>query len=127
MSEAARITQVGQIAIPAQELDRAVAFYRDVLGLRHLFTMNGLAFFDCGGVRLLISRPEQPESEASGCSVLYFRVEDIQAAYASLQGRGAEFVDAPHRIARLEKNEVWMAFFHDSEGNLMSIMSEPAM
>ena len=131
MSQAAAITGIGQIAIPAQDLDRAVAFYRDTVGLRHLFTMNGLAFFDCGGAqeapRLLISRPEQPGADAPGCSVIYFRVEEINAAYEAIQARGAVFVDAPHLIARLEKNELWMAFFRDSEGNLMSIMSEPAI
>jgi len=115
---------IGQISMRATDLPRAVAFYRDVLGVRHLFDAGPeLSFFDCGGVRLMLSRPESPEFDHPG-SVLYFRVDDIQAAYRALAGRGATFIDAPHLVARLPDHELWMTFLHDSEGNTLALMSE---
>jgi methylmalonyl-CoA/ethylmalonyl-CoA epimerase len=117
-----QLSAIGQIAIQVQELERAVQFYRDRLGLRFLFQAPpGLAFFDAGGVRLMLSRPE---GAAAGTSVLYFRVDDIQQATAALRGRGVRFTDEPHRIARLPDHDLWMAFFADSEGNTMALMSE---
>lgn len=114
---------IGQISMRATDLPRAVAFYRDVLGVRHLFDAPPeLSFFDCGGVRLMLSKPEQ-EFDHPG-SVLYFRVDDIHAAHRILSGRGVEFIDAPHLIARLPDHELWMTFLHDSEGNTLALMSE---
>lgn len=114
---------IGQISMRATDLPRAVAFYRDVLGVRHLFDAGPeLSFFDCGGVRLMLSKPEQ-EFDHPG-SVLYFRVDDIHAAHRILSGRGVEFIDAPHLIARLPDHELWMTFLHDSEGNTLALMSE---
>jgi methylmalonyl-CoA/ethylmalonyl-CoA epimerase len=108
----------------ATDLPRAVAFYRDVLGVRHLFDAGPrLSFFDCAGVRLMLSPAEAPEFDHPG-SVLYFRVDDIEAAYRTLTDRGAAFVDRPHRIAKLPDHELWMAFFRDSEGNTLALMSE---
>lgn len=119
-----RPDRIGQIAIAVGDLDRAVAWYADVLGLPLLFRAPpGLAFFDCGGVRLMLSRPEPPSAELR-TSVVYYRVADIHLAYAGLRSRGAAMVDEPHLIARLPDHDLWMAFCHDSEGNLLGLMSE---
>jgi len=115
---------IGQIALRAHDLDRAVAFYRDTLGMRFLFTAPpGLAFFDCGGIRLMLSRPEQPELDHPG-SVIYYKVPDIQHARDTLVGRGVAFESEPHLIARLPDHDLWMGFFRDSEGNPLALMSE---
>ena len=107
------------------DLDRAVRFYRDTLGLRFLFTAPPkLAFFDCAGVRLMLGVPEDEEFDHPG-SVLYYRVEDIGAAYRTLQQRGVAFRQAPERIARLPDREVWIASFQDTEGNTLALMAEP--
>jgi methylmalonyl-CoA/ethylmalonyl-CoA epimerase len=108
--------RLGQIAVRARDLDRATDFYRDVLGMRFLFRVPGLVFFDCGGVRLLLSTPEKPEFDHSS-SILYFTVDDLPAAYRTLFERGVRFSDEPHLIAEMSDHELWMAFFEDSEGN----------
>lgn len=126
MSTSLGIDRIGQIAIRARDLDRAVAFYRDTLGLTFLFRAPNLAFFDCGGVRLMLGTPENTESDHPG-SVLYFNVADIRRAFADLVKRGATSVAEPHLIARLPDREVWMGFFRDSEENLMALMSEVAV
>lgn len=118
-----RPSRIGQIAIPVADLDRAVTWYADVLGLLLLFRAPpGLAFFECGGVRLMLTRPEAPNS--AGAGVVYYGVPDIRSAHTALAARGAAFVDAPHLVARLPDHELWMAFCHDSEGNLLGLMSE---
>jgi len=103
------LTRIGQIAITVGDVDRAKAFYRDVLGMRFLFEAPGLAFFDCGGVRLMLSVPE-PAFDHPG-SIVYFAVDDIQGTYEALQARGVTFRDAPRRIATLADREVWLAAF----------------
>lgn len=116
------LSTIGQIAVHVEDLDRAVVFYRERLGMRFLFQAPpGLAFFDAGGVRLMLSRPE---GEAGGTSVLYFKVDDISGATASLKDRGVVIVDEPHIIAKMGMYDLWMAFFRDSEGNLHGLMSE---
>jgi catechol 2,3-dioxygenase-like lactoylglutathione lyase family enzyme len=122
-ASATRLSAIGQIAMVAKDVPRATAFYRDRLGMKFLFEFPGLAFFDCDGVRLMISRAEKPEFDHPG-SVLYFKVGDIASAHADLEARGVEFVDAPHLIARLPDHELWMAFFRDSEGNTLALMEE---
>ena len=118
------LSTIGQIAVPVRDLDRAVAFYRDVLGLRFLFQAPpGLAFFDAGGVRLLIERPLNQEF-AHHSSVLYFKVNDIQAMHREMLARGVAFRDEPHLIAKLPDHDLWMAFFSDNEGNTHALMSE---
>jgi predicted enzyme related to lactoylglutathione lyase len=108
------------------DLDRAVTFYRDVLGVPLLFTAPpSLAFFDCGGVRLMLS-PPSPGHDHPG-SVLYFAVDDITAAHDLLVARGVVFTDVPHKIATLADREVWLAAFTDSEGNPLALMSEPRL
>jgi methylmalonyl-CoA/ethylmalonyl-CoA epimerase len=118
------LSQIGQIAVIVHDLPRAVAFYRDVLGMRFLFEAPPkLAFFDCAGIRLMLSPPEKPEFDRPS-SVLYFRVSDIQQAAAMLRTRGVSFESEPHLIARMPDHDLWMAFFRDSEGNLFALMSE---
>ena len=118
------ISRIGQIAINAHDVERAAAFYQDTLGLNLLFKAGpGLAFFDCGGVRLMLTRPEKPEFDHPG-SILYFTVPDIQAAHATMKEKGVRFEDEPHLVARMPDHDLWMVFFRDSEGNLMGLMSE---
>ena len=118
------ISRIGQIAINAHDVERAATFYQDALGLKLLFKAPpGLAFFDCGGVRLMLSRPDKPEFEHPS-SILYFAVSDIQAAHAKMKQQGVTFEDEPHLIAKMPDHDLWMTFFHDSEGNLLGLMSE---
>ena len=115
---------IGQIAMNAHDIPRAVRFYRDALGMRLLFEVPPkMAFFDCGGVRLMVSLPENADFDHPG-SVLYFRVDDIDQAHAVLTERGVAFLDAPHLIARMPDHELWMTFFKDSENNTLALMAE---
>jgi predicted enzyme related to lactoylglutathione lyase len=115
---------IGQIAMPVHDIGRATTFYRDVLGLPFLFSAPPqLAFFDCAGVRLMLSVPESPEFDHPG-STLYFRVTDIDIASRELAGRGARFRGRPECVARLPTHELWLAFFDDPEGNTLALMSE---
>jgi methylmalonyl-CoA/ethylmalonyl-CoA epimerase len=125
MTEGVGLSRIGQVSMRARDLDRAVAFYRDSLGLPFLFTAPPrLAFFDCAGVRLLLEVPEDRAFDHPG-SILYFAVEDIGEMYRLLLSRGVVFRQEPHRIARLADREVWMAFFDDTEGNTLALISEP--
>lgn len=117
------LTSIGQIAIATRDVPRALAFYRDALGLEYLFEAGPLAFLRCGDVRLMLSAPESAELDHPR-SVLYFRVDDIQAARAELSARGVAFDDEPHLIARMPDHELWMTFFRDPDGNLHGLMSE---
>ena len=118
------ILRLGQIQVRAHDVERATAFYQDALGLKLLFKAPpGLAFFDCGGVRLMIDSPEKPEFDHPS-SILYFAVPDIQAAHAQMKQSGVRFEDEPHLIATMPDHDLWMTFFRDSEDNLMALMSE---
>lgn len=122
----APIRRLAQVAIVVQDLARATAFYRDTLRLPFLFQAPpGMAFFDCGGVRLMLSLPES--SVEVGTSVLYYLVDEIQAAVADLEARGVTFERRAERVARLADREIWLAFLKDSEGNLVALMSEPPL
>ena len=115
---------IGQISVLAHDIARAERFYRDVLGLRHLFSVPPrMAFFDAGGVRLMLSLPELPEHDHPG-SILYFNVPDIHATHAELTARGVTFIDEPHMLVRMSDHELWMVFFRDSEDNIVGLMSE---
>jgi methylmalonyl-CoA/ethylmalonyl-CoA epimerase len=118
------ITRLGQIAVNVKDVDRAAAFYQDIIGLKLLFKAPpGLAFFDCGGVRLMLDRAEKPEFDHLS-SILYFAVPDIQLAHGKLKEHGVRFEDEPHIIAKMPTHDLWMTFFRDSEQNLMALMSE---
>ncbi len=118
-----RLSSLLQVSMRVQDIDRAVAFYRDVLGARFLFQAGQLAFFDLDGVRLMLDVPETPEFDHPG-SVLYFRVPSVPAAYETLRARGVEFRDEPHLVHRDDRHELWMAFFNDTEGNMLAIAEE---
>ncbi|MGH7492707.1 MAG: VOC family protein [bacterium] len=124
-STAFGLAQIGQIFVTAHNLERAVGFYRDQLGMRHLFTVPNMAFFDCGGIRLMLGIPEKAEFDHPS-SVIYFKVEDIQHAYTTLAKRDVKFEGQPHLIAKLPDHDLWMAFFRDSENNFLGLMSEVA-
>ena len=116
--------QIGQIAVPVSDIERAIVFYRDTLGMRFLFQAPpGLGFFDCGGVRLMLDAPARAEAGQNG-SVIYYKVPDLQAGFDALSARGVVFEAKPHLIAKLPDHELWMAFFRDPDGNLLALMSE---
>ncbi|HXW63274.1 MAG TPA: VOC family protein [Candidatus Acidoferrales bacterium] len=117
------ITRLGQVAIPVADVERSTAFYRDVLGLSLLFRAGPLAFFDCGGVRLMLDRPEKAEFDHPS-SILYFVVPDMQAAHRRLINAGVTIVEPPRLIAPMPDHDLWMGFFRDTEGNVMALMSE---
>ena len=115
--------RLGQISMRASDVARAVAFYRDVLGVPFLFAVPRMAFFDLAGVRLMLGEPEGAEHDHPG-SVLYFAVPDIHVTHAALRGRGVVFEGEPHLIAKMPDHDLFMAFFKDSEGNQLALMSE---
>lgn len=117
-----QLGQLGQISLSVTDIDRAVAFYRDLLGLKFLFQFPNLAFFDCGGVRLMLDIPEGSGERHS--SVLYFKVSQIEESYQMLAGRGVPFDEKPHLIARMPDHELWMAFFRDPDKNILALMCE---
>jgi predicted enzyme related to lactoylglutathione lyase len=117
------ITNIGQISIIVKDVERATAFYRDVLGLPLLFTVPGMAFFDCDGVRLMLGTPSSPEYDHPS-SIFYFRVSDIQAGYQRLVERNVEIVAPPRLVAPMPTHDLWMTGFKDSEGNIHQLMSE---
>jgi methylmalonyl-CoA/ethylmalonyl-CoA epimerase len=118
------IARLGQIQIRTHDVERAADFYEKILGMRLLFKAPpGLAFFDCGGVRLMLDRPEKPEFDHAS-SILYFSVPDIKGAHAGLKEKGVRFEDEPRLIARLPDHDLWMTFFRDSEDNMLALMSE---
>jgi methylmalonyl-CoA/ethylmalonyl-CoA epimerase len=115
-------SRIGQIAIVCSDVARARDFYRDALGVKHLFDAGPtLSFFQCGTTRLMLSRAE---GEANGTSVLYFFVPDIDAAKKELAAKGVHFVDEPHMIAKMPDHELWLAEFRDSENNVLALMEE---
>jgi methylmalonyl-CoA/ethylmalonyl-CoA epimerase len=119
------IQNIGQISIIVKDLQRATAFYRDVLGLPLLFAVPNLAFFDCGGVRLMLGPAETPEFDHLS-SILYFRVPDLNTSYQRLVELGAKIFAPPRLIAPMATYDLWMAAFYDSEGNIHQLMSEVA-
>jgi predicted enzyme related to lactoylglutathione lyase len=117
------IQGVGQIAITARDMGRAVAFYRELLGLPLLCEVPGAAFFDCGGVRVMLALPEGADHDHPA-SIVYYRVADLEAGHAALRDAGVTVERAPHMIGRMGGREIWMAFFRDSEGNVFALTGE---
>ena len=123
MAGSVGLHQIGQIAVPVADIDRAVRFYRDTLGMKFLFQAPpGLGFFDVGGVRLMLDAPAA--AQAGGASVIYYKVSDIQAACRALKERGVQIEAEPHVIAKMPDHDLWMAFFRDPDRNLLAMMSE---
>jgi len=120
------VSTIGQIHVSVSDIDRSVAFYRDVLGARFLFQVpqQAMAFFDMGGVRLYLGKPESPDFRSS--PILYFTVDDVDEAHRELRRRGVEFLDEPHVVNRTESSELWMAFFRDPDGTNLALMEDRA-
>ncbi|QTC40709.1 VOC family protein [Bacillus sp. V3] len=121
--ETALIEKVGQIGIPVKDLDRALRFYKETLGLPLLFNTDRMAFLESGGLRLMLSLPEKEEF-AHSSSVLYFQVKNIKETYEHLSGKEVQFIGEPHVVAKMEQTETWMVFFKDTEGNTHAFLSE---
>ena len=116
-------SRIRQIAVVCKDVARATAFYRDTLGLPFLFAAGpALAFFDCGGVRLMLSSDNEGHDNLS--SMLYYLVTDIEGTQSDLERKGVSFVEKPHMIAKMPDHELWLSAFKDSEGNLLGLMEE---
>ena len=116
--------RIGQIAVIVRDLERATAFYRDKLGIKFLFSVPPkMAFFDCDGIRLMLGTPERPDLEHAS-SIIYFKVDDIDAAYDALNNRGVHFETKPALIAPMESYDLWLSEFRDSENNVLALMCE---
>lgn len=117
---------VGQLLIPVEDLDRAITFYRDTLGLTFLFSAPPqMSFFMSGNVRLLVGVPEASGPRQRG-SMVYFNVKDIHAVHKTLVDRGVAFQAAPHVVHRTPTTELWLTEFRDPDGNGLALMSETA-
>jgi len=117
------LDHIGQISLPVTDTDRSEAFYGTVLGLRKLYRFGDLAFFDCAGVRLMLEKVRDPgDLVPRGC--IYFRCADIALAVAELEKRGLAFTSRPHRIAKMDDHDLWMAFFEDPDGHTLALMQE---
>jgi methylmalonyl-CoA/ethylmalonyl-CoA epimerase len=117
------LSKIGQISVIVHDVQKATAFYRDTLGMRFLFEFPNMAFFDCGGIRLMLAPPEKPEFDRPA-SIIYYKVDDIQGTFELLSSRGVRFEGNPHLIARMPDHDLWMAFFRDVDNNLLALMSE---
>ncbi len=118
------LSRIGQIFVNVKDFDRAIAFYRDVLGMKFLFQAPpNMAFFDCDGIRLMLGVADRPELNHPA-SIIYYKVDDIERVYEIFKARGVEFVVKPHLVAPMPTYDLWLADFRDSEGNLLALMSE---
>jgi predicted enzyme related to lactoylglutathione lyase len=118
------LSQIAQIFVNVKDLDRAIAFYRDMLGMRFLFQAPpGMAFFDCGGIRIMLGIADRPEIDHPA-SIIYYKVDDIEKVYEVFNARGIEFIVKPHLVAPMPTYDLWLADFKDSEGNILALMSE---
>ncbi|MFY9620880.1 MAG: VOC family protein [Pyrinomonadaceae bacterium] len=118
------LSQIGQIFVNVKDLDRAIAFYRDMLGMTFLFQAPpGMAFFECGGIRLMLGIADRPEINHPA-SIIYYKVDDIEKVYEVFNARGVEFIVKPHLVAPMPTYDLWLADFKDSEGNILALMSE---
>ena len=123
ISKCENLSQIGQIAINIKDSARATEFYRDKLGMKLLFCAGPLSFFDCSGVRIMLTPPSAPEFDHPS-SLIYFKVADIQAQYAAMSAAGVKFRDKPHIVAPMPSHDLWMTHFYDTEGNSLVLMCE---
>ena len=120
------LAEIGQISVNVRDLDRDVAFYKDTLGVEHLFTVPPqMAFFDCSGIRLMLAIAERPDLNHPS-SILYFKVPDIEEAHKVLESRGVHFETKPMLVAPMATHDLWLAEFRDSENNVLALMCEKA-
>lgn len=117
------IQKIGQIGVPVKDINRALNFYKEKLGLSLLFNTDSMAFFICNGMRLMLTLPEKDEFAISS-SVIYFEVNNIKDTYENLLGKEVMFIDEPHVVAKMGQIETWMVFFKDTEDNMHALMSE---
>lgn len=117
------LSRIGQVSVTVHDVQRATDFYKDQLGMKHLFSVPNMSFFDCGGTRLMLSLPDKPEFDRPS-TILYYLVDDIQEASRQLTERGVRFEQQPRLVAKMPDHELWMAFFRDSEDNLLALMCE---
>ena len=118
------LSEIGQISVNVHDVDRAIAFYKKTLGMKHLFTVPGrMAFFDCGGVRLMLAIPERPDLDHPS-SILYFKVRDIETVHEALASGGVHFETKPMLVAPMATHDLWLAEFRDSENNVLALMCE---
>ena len=117
------LSKIGQIAVNVHDIDRAVEFYRDVLGMDFVFSVPKMAFFMCGDVRLMLATPEKPEFDHPA-SLIYYTVDEIQSAVATLKERGVEFEADPSVVHETERSKLWMVFLRDPDGNVLALMAE---
>ena len=124
MSNDFSLESIGQIHIGVTDINRAVVFYRDVLGMKLLFEVaeQQMAFFDCGGVRLYLSADQLEDFPSN--PLIYYRVSDINQAFEAISGAGVEFEREPHIVHRTPDYDLWMAGFRDPEGNFIHLMNE---
>jgi methylmalonyl-CoA/ethylmalonyl-CoA epimerase len=120
------LSRIKQIAIPVNSIEKAKVFYRDTLGLKHLFDAPpALAFFDCGGIQLMLAGPEgQGKDGPNQHPVLFYDVSDIKATHAKIKASGAESLEEPRVIARMNGREIWIGAVSDGQGNVVSLMSD---
>jgi len=119
------LSRIGQIAVSVSDIDRATEFYRDTLGMRFLFSAPpGMSFFDCDGVRLMLTVPERGAESRKDNSVIYYTVEDVRQATDTLKSRVVPFIGEPHVIHRTDTYDLWMSFFTDPDGNVLALMAE---
>ena len=123
MPDQTGLSKIGQIAITVSDLKKTISFYRDTLGMKFLFEVPNMAFFDCGGIRLMLSLPEKEKKQLYS-SVIYYKVDDIQKTYDTILSRGVTFEAKPHLVAKLPDHDLWLAFFRDPDENLLALMSE---
>lgn len=118
------LSRIGQIFVNVKDLDRAITFYRDTLGMTFLFQAPpNMAFFDCGGIRLMLGIADRPEINHIA-SIIYYKVDDIERVYEVFNAAGVEFIIKPHLVAPMPTYDLWLADFRDSEGNILALMSE---
>jgi predicted enzyme related to lactoylglutathione lyase len=118
------LSKIGQIFVNVKDLDRAIAFYRDTLGMTFLFQAPpGMAFFDCDGIRIMLGIADRPEIDHPA-SIIYYKVDDIEKVYEVFHARDVEFIVKPHLVAPMPDYDLWLADFRDSEGNILALMSE---
>lgn len=118
------LNQIGQIALAVSDTDRSEAFYEHSLGLRKLYRYGALAFFDCAGVRLMLSPPENGEPVTIAQGAIYFRVADLVLTVKALRDKGVAIVAEPHLTAPMPDHDLWMAFIRDPDGHLIGLMME---
>ena len=124
MSTDAKLSEIRQIAVVVSNVDAALAFYRDILGLTFLFKAGpDLAFLDAGGVRIMLTTP-QGHGSVGANSILYFKVSDIGTMHSALVARGARNERAPQLTAKMPDHELWIGFLRDPDGNLVGLLEE---